>query len=51
MEPYSPSVSLEQKVVSLNGRQVQKFLLELLPVVQSWARANTVDIYISKMIN
>ena len=30
----------------INGPQVQKFLLELLPVVQSWATENTVDINI-----
>ena len=30
----------------INGPQVQKFLLELLPVVQSWAAENTVDINI-----
>ena len=30
----------------INGSQVQKFLLELLPVVQSWATENTDDINI-----
>ena len=29
------------------GSQVQKFLLELLPVAQSWATENTVDININ----
>ena len=31
----------------INGSQVQKFLLELLPVVQSWATEHTVDININ----
>ena len=31
----------------INGPQVRKFLLELLPVVQSWATENTVDININ----
>ena len=31
----------------INGPQVQKFLLELLPVVQSWVDLNKVDINIS----
>ena len=30
----------------INRPQIQKFLLELLPVVQSWATENTVDINI-----